>query len=150
MSYDYNPRRTATDREGIIGIMEQGRINSVIITADLSSTGRSALQKFLRYYVQDKYGAGPLLVEWSAKAEALLRRVSALKQDPVLTAEAHQTLSGQPEAMYIRWNYFDWHVEPKEGVRVHPYDKQVAKRIIDAGLEEHARTFVPLQMSTRL
>ena len=150
MSYDHNPRKLITDREGIIGIIEQGRLDSVIITADLSADGRAALQKFLRYYVQDKYGAGPLLVDWTTKAEALLRRISALKQDPVLTAEAHQTLSGQAEAMYVRWHYFYWYVEPKEGVKIHPHDKQVSKRIIAAGLEEHARTFVPLQMSTRL
>lgn len=149
MSNGYNPRRTVTDREGIISIIEQGRLDSVIITADLSATGRSALEKFLRYYVQDKYAKGAL-VAWSDKAESLMRRTSALKQDPVLTAEAHQTVTGESESMYIKWNYFYWYVEPKEGIKVHPHDLQVKNRIIEADAAERARTHVPPQMGTRL
>ena len=90
ISNGYNPQRTVTDRERIIGIIEQGRLDSVIITADLSADGRPALEKYLRYYLQDKYANGPL-VACSDKAESLMRRISALKQDPVLTTEAHQT-----------------------------------------------------------
>ena len=149
MSNDYNPRKLITDREGIIGIIEQGRQDTVIITASLSATGYSALQKFLTFYIKEQYGTIAKMQEWAGKAEVLMRRISSLRQDPVLTAEAHQTLSSLPGSIYIRWKYFYWYVEPKEGVQVHPFDKQVSQRIIKADAEEHARTFVPPQMSGR-
>ena len=137
MSYNTNPNKLITDREGIIAIIEQGRLSTVVITASLSATGRTALEKFLRYYVQDKY-AKDALIAWSDKAEAQMRCIAALKEDPVLTAEAHQTVTGEPESMYIKWNYFYWYVEPKEGFKVHPYDRQVKKRIIEADAAERA------------
>lgn len=134
-------RKLVVDKEGIRTVINDGRLDTVNITTMLNATGRSALEKFLKNYVQDKYGITHFL-EWSDRAEALLRRKSALDSAPVLTAPASQTVTGHPEAMYVKFEYFYWYVEPKdEKTPVHRHDREAHQRVLDAQMAEMERQF---------
>lgn len=137
MSYTpYKPRRMALDIEGILNIINDGRLDTVVITCMLNSEGRNALEKFLKNYVVDRYGIDKLL-EWTRQAESLLRRKSSLINTPALLVPGNQTTTGQDEGMYVKFEYFCWWVEPKDDkTSVHQHDKQANRRVIDKQIAE--------------
>ena len=139
MSVTNNPCRVMVDKEGIRTIIRDGRLDTVTIHAELNYIGRATLEKFLKQYVQDKYGVNHF-IEWSDKADSLLRHTSALDLNPVLTAPAEQTVTSQAEAMHVKFEDFYWWVEPRdEKAPAHPHDRAAQKRVIAAQYAERER-----------